>query len=304
MSLDGHTARGVQAIGLVVHPTREIDAALGGARAWARAHGTTLGQVPIRGQERRVADPIDPRDCDLLLAVGGDGTVLAALDRSGPAGAPVLGVACGSLGALTSAGEDKVPEALDRFATGAWEARELSGLRVARDGVELDTAINDVVVVRRGSGQVILQLDVDGATYASTAGDGVVVATALGSSAYTIAAGGPLLAPDHDGMAVTPLAGHGGSVPPLVLTAASTLTIAVDGGWSGARVELDGHAVADDTGPGEQVPFALRITVQPCGARLLDFDGESRFAGLRRRGIIADSPRVLAARSRATQSRA
>jgi NAD+ kinase len=304
MSIDGDASSGVRAVGLVVHPARDIDAALDAARAWARAHGATLGQVPIRGQDRQVADPIEPADCDLLLAVGGDGTVLAALDRAGPAGRPVLGIACGSLGALTSAPEGQIEQALDRFASGDWQARTLSGLRITRDGVRLDTAINDVVVVRRGSGQVILGLDVDGATYASTAGDGVVVATALGSSAYTIAAGGPLLAADHDGMAVTPLADHGGSVPPLVLTAASTLTIAVDGGWFGARVELDGHAIADDTAPGEQEPFVLEVVVEPCGARLLQFDGESRFAGLRRRGIIADSPRVLAERSRATRSRA
>ena len=60
----------------------------------------------------------------------------------------------------------------------------------------------------------------DGAPYASTAGDGVVVATAMGSSAYTLAAGGPLLAADHGGMVLTPLADHAGSVPALVLTAA------------------------------------------------------------------------------------
>jgi NAD+ kinase len=296
MSGDGGSVR---AIGLVVHPAREIDVALDGVRAWANAHGATVGQVPIAGQDRRVADPVAPADCDLLLALGGDGTVLAALDQAGAGRAPVLGIACGSLGALTSAAGPQIAEALDRFAAGGWEARPLSSLLVTRDGERIDTAINDVAVVRRGSGQVMLQLEVDGAVYARTAGDGVVVATALGSSAYTIAAGGPLLAADHDGMVLTPLADHGGSVPPLVLTAASTLTIGVDGGWFGARVEIDGHAVADDTGPGEQEPFALQIAVEPCGARLLDFDGEARFAGLRRRGIIADSPRVLAARSRA-----
>jgi NAD+ kinase len=298
MTLDGDPRHGVRAIGLVVHPSRDIDAALDSARDWARAHGARLGQVAIRGHERRVADPIEPEDCDLLLAIGGDGTVLAALDRAGPAGRPVLGIACGSLGALTSAPADEIAAALDRFAAGEWKARDLSGLDVSRDGVRLDTAINDVVVVRRGAGQVMLKIQVDGATYAYTAGDGVIVATALGSSAYTIAAGGPLLAPGHDGMVLTPLADHGGSVPPLVLTAANTLTLTVDGGYSGARVEIDGRAVEDTTGAGEQTSFRLDISVVPCGARLLDFDAETRFAALRRRGIIADSPRAKASRDR------
>jgi NAD+ kinase len=212
----------------------------------------------------------------------------------------VLGIAMGSLGALTSAPAAEVRTALDRFAAGSWEARELTGLVVARDGTGLDLAINDVVVIRRGSGQVILDIDVDGMPYARTAGDGVVVATALGSSAYTIAAGGPLLASDHDGMVITPLADHAGFVPPLVLTGDSTAAITVDGGWSGARVEIDGQAVPDDTGPGEQETFRLDVSVVRCGAQLLDFDGETRIAGLRRRGVIADSPRLKARDARNT----
>lgn len=289
----------VTTIGLVVHPSRDIDAAVARVVAWAGEHEARVGQVAIRGQDRRVAELVEPGDCDVLLAIGGDGTVLAALDRAGPAGRPVLGIAMGSLGALTSAPAADIAAALDRLAGGRWEARSLTALRVTRDGTQLDLAINDVVVVRRASGQVALELDVDGAPYARTAGDGVIVATALGSSAYTIAAGGPLLGADHDGMVVTPLADHAGFVPPLVLTGDSTLDIAVNGGFSGARVEIDGQIVPDDTGPGEQRPFTLRVTVQPCGARLLDFDGETRIAGLRRRGIIADSPRLQARAARA-----
>jgi NAD+ kinase len=290
----------VGTIGLVVHPGRDIDVALDGARTWAQAHATRLGQVPIRGQDRRVADLVEPGECDLLLAVGGDGTVLAALDRAGPAGKPVLGIACGSLGALTSAPAAEIGAALDRFAAGAWHARELTGLVVSRDGARLDLAINDVVVVRRGSGQVAVEITVDGALYGRVSGDGVIAATALGSSAYTLAAGGPLLAADHDGMVVTPLADHAGSVPPIVLTGSSRLALSVDGGWSGARVEIDGRAMDDPSGPGEQEPFQLDVGVEPCGARLLDFDGEAHIAGLRRRGIVADSPRMRVREERGT----
>ena len=141
---------------------------------------------------------------------------------------------------------------------------------------------------------MILAIDVDGDPYARTAGDGVIVATALGSSAYTLAADGPLLAYDHGGMVVTPLADHAGFVPPVVLSGSSVVSITVDGGWLGARVEVDGQIVQDDTGPGEQEQFRLDISVDARGARLLDFDGETRIAGLRRRGVIADSPRLKA----------
>jgi NAD+ kinase len=287
-------ARDVHTIGLVVHPSRDIDAALASVRAWAEAHGARLGQVLVPGQDRQVADPVEPDDCAVLLAIGGDGTVLGALDRAGTTGPPVLGIAMGSLGALTSAPASEIRAALDRLAGDDWEARELTGLAIERDGVRVDTAINDVVVVRRGSGQVILAIDVDGDPYARTAGDGVIVATALGSSAYTLAADGPLLAYDHGGMVVTPLADHAGFVPAVVLGGSSIVSITVDGGWLGARVEVDGQIVQDDTGPGEQEQFRLDISVDARRARLLDFDGETRIAGLRRRGVIADSPRLKA----------
>jgi NAD+ kinase len=71
------------------------------------------------------------------------------------------------------------------------------------------------------------RIEVDGALYARTAGDGVVVATPLGSSAYTMAAGGPILAPGALGMVLTPLADHGGTVPPLVVGPRSRVTVSV-----------------------------------------------------------------------------
>ena len=279
-------------IGVVVHPRRPIDQALGSARAWAEDRGGTLVQILVEGQDRRVADPADPSDCDLILAVGGDGTVLAALHAAEPAGIPVLGIACGSLGALTSVKAADVGPALDRYATREWEPRGLPALRITRDRAPIGTAFNDLVVVRRGAGQVILDIDVDGVEYARIAGDGVVVATPQGSSAYTLAAGGPLIADTTDAVVITPLAPHGGSIPPIVLPGERTVSIGVDGGWAGARVEIDGRVVADESPGGGQPAFALEIALRPRAATLLDFDGETLIEGLRRRGIIADSPRL------------
>src|SRR5215207_6249406 len=142
-------ARDVHTIGLVVHPSRDIDAALTSVRAWAQARGARVGQVSVRGQDRQVADPVEPDDCVVLLSIGGDGTVLSALDRAGPTGTPVLGIAMGSLGALTSAPASHITAALDRLADGEWEARDLTGLAIERDGVRVDMAINDLVIVRR-----------------------------------------------------------------------------------------------------------------------------------------------------------
>jgi NAD+ kinase len=119
------------------------------------------------------------------------------------------------------------------------------------------------------------------------AGDGLVVSTALGSSAYTMAAGGPILAPGADGMAVTPLAHHGGSCPPLVAAGDSRLTFAVEPGHFGFRLEIDGHRTAIE-GSG------LTIRRRAEYATLVELaEEEPWLTGLRRRGLVLDSPRVL-----------
>lgn len=290
-------------IGVVVHPRRSVEKALDAAREWAEQHGGRLVQVAVAGQERRVADVVDVDACDLVLAVGGDGTVLAALHATEPSGLPVLGIACGSLGALTSVKAPDVGAALDRFATGEWEPRGLPALRVTRDGEQLGMAFNDLVLVRRGAGQVILDIDVDGKTFARLAGDGVVVATPQGSSAYTLASGGPLIAHTTEALVITPLAPHGGSVPPLVLPGEGQVTIGVDSGWSGARIEMDGQVIAVEEPEGAQSAFELQATLCPGAATLLDFDGETLIEGLRRRGVIADSPRLRMRDNRAAAAK-
>jgi NAD+ kinase len=275
-------------IGLVVHPERAIDGALQTAREWAQAHGAEVVQVADSGQQRKVAEEADVAACDLVVALGGDGTTLAALHAAARAGKPVLGVACGSLGALTAVSAAELRDALERVAAGDWRARALRGLQVTGDGGEARTAINDVVIVRRGASQVALEIRVDGELYVRFAGDGLVVATPLGSSAYTMAAGGPILAPGSDGFALTPLAPHGGCCPPLVVGGATRATIAIEPGHAGARIEVDGQVT--DLEPRE-------LTAELVGdyATLVGLgDAEPMITGLRRRRVIIDSPRLLA----------
>jgi len=278
----------VRRIGLVVHPRREIGTALENVRAWTEANGIGLYQVRVSDQQRVVADPGEVADCDLVLALGGDGTTLHALHAAAKAGRPVLGVACGSLGALTATPAEDLADALDRVARGEWSPHSLPGLRVTGDG-DLDrAAINDVVVVRKGAGQVIVEIQVDGQVFVRYAGDGIVVATPAGSSAYTLAAGGPILAKSSGGMVVTPIANHGGCCPPLVVGGDSEVRLHIEPGYGGARLEVDGQI--DDAQPVE-----LRAVRVEDYATLVGLgDAEPFLAGLRRRRILIDSPRVLA----------
>jgi NAD+ kinase len=283
-------------LGLVVHPRRDVDGALQAIDDWASKHGVAVGQVMIPGQPRQVDDRVDAASCDLLLAVGGDGTTLAALHAAASVSRPVLGVAAGSIGVLTSVHVDDLSAALEHVAAGTWTRRSLPALDVTAPSGEIQPAINDFAVIRDGTGQVITAISVDDELYARTAGDGLVVATPFGSSAYTMAAGGPILADGAEGMVVTPLAHHGGVAPPLVVGPDSRLTLSVEPGYGGARFEADGQVLATEAAE-------VTVTLRRDYATMVTLaDQEPRLAGLRRRGLIVDGPRILVRDTRSASS--
>jgi NAD+ kinase len=280
-------------VGLVVHPRRDLSPALDVIEAWASKEGFSLGQVRISGQERTVAEPVDVAACDFVIAVGGDGTTLAALHAAAPERRPVLGVACGSIGVLTSVDTDRLDSALEQVAAGDWMREPLPGLDIAVAGAEVAVAINDVAAVRNGTGQVIVEIRVNDELYARTAGDGLVVATPLGSSAYTMAAGGPIVLPEAPSMVLTPLARHGGVSPPLVVGPESRIGLLIESGYGGSRFEVDGQRLAAEA---FEVAVSLR---EDYATRIILAGQETMLGGLRRRGLVVDSPRILVRDKRA-----
>jgi NAD+ kinase len=275
-------------IGLVVHPARDISEPMRELREWAQAYDSQLVQVPASCQQQRVAEQGEAEACDLLLSIGGDGTALAAIRAGALADRPVLSVACGSLGILTSFPASGLGDALDRFRRGDWAPRLLPGLEVARDDGRSLFALNDLVVVRASAGQIRLKLEVDGELFARLAGDGCIISTAIGSSAYTLAARGPLLAPELQALAITPLSTHGGTCPPFVIGAGSTVRLEPLPEHGAPRLELDGQ-VADS------VVWPLTISLRPDVATVVRFPDQAAFlAVLRERQILTDSPRILA----------
>ncbi len=273
-------------VGVTVHPARNVREPLKALRNWAERTDTELVQVG-GGPQQEVAPFGSVEGCELVVAIGGDGTALAAMRTAAPADRPLLGVAFGSLGALTSVAADRLADALDRFDAGDWRPVERPALTVRR-GEEMLLAYNDLAVVRRGQGQVRTRVELDGELYARLAGDGAVVSTPIGSSAYTLAAGGPLLAAGTDAFVLTPLPTHGGRVPPLVAGGSSTIGLEVDGGFGGARLELDGRIAVGHEG-------ALEVGLRTGAATLVGLGAAEEFlTGLRERGVVADSPRILA----------
>jgi NAD+ kinase len=275
----------MERVGVLVHPTRPVQDALEILHRWSDGRGFELVQIPT-GEQPPVAPPGEVSACDLITSLGGDGTVLKALHTAARTRTPVLGVAYGSLGALTTVPVNELSAGLDQFAAGDWFPRHLPALDLVAGEERLAWAINDAVLGRRAGTQLVLDVWLDGELYVRVAGDGIVVATPLGSSAYSMAAGGSLLADGTDAFVCTPLAMHGGCAPPLVVPADQEITIELHPGHGGFDLEVDGFHV-------ETQAERFVVKSEPRYAMLIGL-GQPRGAltSLRERGLISDSPRV------------
>jgi NAD+ kinase len=275
-------------VGVVLHPTRPVRRASDALQEWTATRGLELVHLQTGDSPSGQSPSGGGSACDLIVAIGGDGTVLTALHAAADTRTPVLGVDCGSLGALSTVSAPELLAGLDRIAAGEWWPRQLPALAVrAADGQAL-RAINDLVLVRRGGTQLLVEVLLGDDLYARLAGDGVIVATPLGSSAYTMAAGGPLLVEGIDGFVCTPLAMHGGCAPPVVVAPDREVVLNVAPGHGGFDLEVDGHRV-------DSAARRFVVSMQDDYATLIGLgDPDSGLPRLRSRGLVTDSPRVLA----------
>jgi NAD+ kinase len=168
--------------------------------------------------------------CDLVLVVGGDGTMLGIGRQMAKFGVPLIGINQGRLGFITDIPLDRFRETLTPMLAGEYEEdhRSLMQACVIREGecVFEAMAMNDVVVNRGAtSGMVELRVEVDGHFVASQRADGLIVASPTGSTAYALSAGGPLLHPSTPGWVLVPIAPHTLSNRPIVLPDASEVSI-------------------------------------------------------------------------------
>jgi NAD+ kinase len=168
-------------------------------------------------------------ELDIILSLGGDGTLLRAARIGCQRGIPILGINLGRLGFLAGAGPDQAEDALRRLVRGQYtiERRLALNARIGDDGPQA-LAINDVVVHKGGVARVIrLSVLVDGEQVGTYSADGIVVATPTGSTAYSLSAGGPIVVPSVDAFVVTPISPHTLAVRPLVVPATATIGIRV-----------------------------------------------------------------------------
>jgi NAD+ kinase len=282
-------------VSVVLHPRRDIAAALDQVCAWAGSTGAELAglddpRFPASVQRR--ADTELARDRDVVIALGGDGTFLGGLRLAAPLGVPVLGVNLGRLGYLTEVDGAQLPDALQALSAGAFAVEERFALKARwrEDGEDRErVAYNDLVLSRvPGHGQAALGLSVDGQLLVRYASDGVIAATPVGSTGYSFAAGGPIVSPQTRAMIVTPDAPHGLFNRAVVLGDEEWLGVEVLPTSAPVAVEADGRLVTQ-VEPG----WSMRIAPNDWPALVVRL-GAGGFAERARRKLGITDPAALA----------
>ena len=239
--------------------------------------------------------PLEQVQADLACVFGGDGSILAAARRMGENQMPTLGINLGRLGFLTTCGLSQATVAAEAALAGELHEERLAMLacHVERhDGETTDSVrvLNDCVISRGDDASLVtLEASRNGAEVATYSGDGLIVATPTGTTAYSLGAGGPVLAPDLEAVVLTPLASHSLALRPLVLPLAHELDIVVreTGAVNGCPMDLDGQ-VSMRLSVGDRV--CLRAS--PVTFRHLAWREDSFFQIFREKFGWSDAPRL------------
>jgi len=191
---------------------------------------------------------LEDLDAEVALVLGGDGTVLRVSRRMGPRPIPILGINLGRLGFLTEISPESLPDVLEDLARGDYRIDELMTLecRLFRDGRKVPDlvlrALNDVVLRAAPPFKLIdIDLLIDGKAAARYRSDGLILATAAGSTAHNLSAGGPILCPEARMVVITPIAPHTLTQRPLVDDARKTYRLSIVGPNTPTVLVVDGH---------------------------------------------------------------
>jgi NAD+ kinase len=241
-------SRPVSTAAIVTHGRVDVDEAVARVRAVAERAGVTLVD--------------DPRDAEIVVALGGDGTMLRTLAQLLGSNVPVVGVNFGRVGFLASIRPDDLERNLERVFTGEYVVVELSTLQVRHNG-DRHVAVNDVVATSSTLGRMVeLAWAVGGEDLGTVPCDGMICSTPTGSTAYNLSNGGPVLVRGLDAMAVTFIAPHSLHARPLVVPRGLELTVRNATRDVSVTLLVDGHRVSE-------VPPDGEVAVHLCNERSL-----------------------------------
>ncbi|WP_219471460.1 NAD(+)/NADH kinase [Nonomuraea rhizosphaerae] len=247
----------VGTVGLVLHPRRDSVVAIDTILRWAAGKGATVMGLPEEvGRIDCSAVPVDEgvlvERADLLVSLGGDGTMLRTMRLIAGRPTPVLGVNLGRLGFLAEIDIEELPATLSAIDAHRYTVEPRMAVRTKLDGAEV-TAFNDVALVRiPGEGMAAVGVTPGGDPFVRYAADAVIVATSTGSTAYSFAAGGPIVSPRVEAVLVVPAAAHSSFNRALVLPADEEVTLELLPASGRLAVEVDG-AVLGHLCPGDRI---------------------------------------------------
>jgi NAD+ kinase len=240
------SARRVTSLGVFVDARRKtaVDAANTVARV-ASAAGVRLligpDQAALLAAAGAETAAEFPNGADLVVSLGGDGTLLRAAHLAVPHGIPIIGVDFGRMGFLTGLGRGDYAAALEKLLQHGIEVERRTVLE-ATAGTKRVLAINDVHIDRKQHGHTVtFGIALGGEHVADIPADGIVVSSPTGSTAYFLSAGGPILAPGLDAFGIAPICPHTLFSRPLVVSADETIRITVPADGGGAHVYADGR---------------------------------------------------------------
>ncbi len=219
-------------IGVLTHPKIPVSETMGSEIIdWLQARGVQTWLGSSWQIESLDHAPLD--ELDMIIALGGDGTLLRTARVAAPHELPILGINLGRLGFLSEVNPDQWRAALKRVLAGDYwvEQRLMLRVEVRRDGQQIHAdmdALNEVVVSRGGVARVVrVTTEVNGIYLTTYVADGVIVSTPTGSTAYALAAGGPILAPELKNLTIVPIAPHLSLARPLIMDATAVISMRV-----------------------------------------------------------------------------
>lgn len=231
-------------IGVVVNPNKE------GAMALAKEVSCWLENRQHQVFQNLSQDIVEwINDCDLLICLGGDGTLLSSATHMKMRSVPIFGINLGTVGFLTEIKREEVYKELERFLSGEAqiEDRVMLSCSVSKENevcVKEFNALNDVVLSREGLTRMLsVSVHINGQLLTSFLGDGIILATPTGSTAYSLSAGGVIVHPQLEAILITPICPHASSLRPIIIPPYEEVVLRVSPkhGESKATVTMDGQ---------------------------------------------------------------
>jgi len=261
-------------------PLERLFGALAGRNAWVAIDRSFYDYlcchtsvVPVVNE---VIDEESNFDAAIALSIGGDGTFLRTAEKVARRGIPILGINTGHLGYLADASVENIDEVVENLFSGNYKIEERTVLHVATDsGVIIDNpfALNEIAISRQSTALMMsMHTWVNDSELTSYKGDGLIISTPTGSTAYNLSVGGPILEPTSNNIVLSPISAHSLTMRPLVLRDDCTIRVTTNSRAQQYLVSIDGRPFTFDIGTSitvRKADFTVKV-IQHTGHNFAD----------------------------------